>query len=77
MGDSGEYQCVAQNMAARREGPVIRLVVRGLLVYYFLFFYFLFFLFFYDVTLGKLTQKESSDATSLPENSVKQKTNHA
>ena len=30
MGDSGEYQCVARNMAASREGPVIRLDVRGL-----------------------------------------------
>ena len=30
MGDSGEYQCVVTNMAARRVGPVIRLDVRGL-----------------------------------------------
>ena len=30
MGDSGEYQCVARNMAARRIGPVIKLDVRGL-----------------------------------------------
>ncbi|PFX30203.1 uncharacterized protein LOC111323908 isoform X2 [Stylophora pistillata] len=27
VGDSGEYRCVAQNIAARREGPVIRVVV--------------------------------------------------
>jgi len=30
MGDSGEYQCVARNMAARRVGPVIKLDVGGL-----------------------------------------------
>ena len=30
MRDSGEYQCVAKNMAARREGPVMTLDVRGL-----------------------------------------------
>lgn len=27
VGDSGEYRCVAQNIARRREGPVIKLVV--------------------------------------------------
>ena len=27
--DSGEYRCVAMNMAARREGPILRLDVRG------------------------------------------------
>ena len=27
--DSGDYQCVAENMAARRKGPLIRLEVRG------------------------------------------------
>ena len=30
MADSGEYQCVARNMAARRVGPVIKLDVGGL-----------------------------------------------
>ena len=30
MGDSGEYQCEARNMVARRVGPVIKLDVRGL-----------------------------------------------
>ena len=30
VGDSGEYRCVAQNIAARREGPVIRVVVGGM-----------------------------------------------
>ena len=30
MGDSGEYQCVARNMAAKRVGPVIKLDVGGL-----------------------------------------------
>lgn len=30
MGDSGEYQCVARNMAARRVGPIMKLDVRGL-----------------------------------------------
>ena len=33
--DTGEYQCVAENMVARREGLVIRLVVRGLSFSYF------------------------------------------
>ena len=27
--DSGEYRCVAMNMAAHREGPILRLEVRG------------------------------------------------
>ena len=27
--DSGHYQCVAENMAARRQGPLITLEVRG------------------------------------------------
>ena len=26
--DSGEYQCVAENIAARREGPVLKLCVK-------------------------------------------------
>ncbi|CAH3015891.1 unnamed protein product [Porites evermanni] len=30
--DSGEYRCVAMNMAARREGPILRLEVRALLI---------------------------------------------
>ena len=30
IGDSGEYQCVATNMAARRAGPVMKLDVGGL-----------------------------------------------
>ena len=30
MEDSGQYQCVAKNMAATRVGPVIKLDVRGL-----------------------------------------------
>ena len=33
VGDSGEYRCVAQNIARRREGPVIKLVVGGMLVF--------------------------------------------
>ena len=30
LGHSGEYHCVARNVAARREGPVIKLDVGGL-----------------------------------------------
>ena len=30
MGDSGEYHCVARNMAATRVGPVMKLDIRGL-----------------------------------------------
>jgi len=37
--DSGEYQCVAENMAARREGQVITLDVRGLQFVVFLIFF--------------------------------------
>ena len=33
VGDSGKYRCVAQNIARRREGPVLKLVVGGMLVF--------------------------------------------
>ena len=36
--DSGEYRCVAMNMAARREGPILRLEVRGWSVQFHFFF---------------------------------------
>ena len=36
--DSGEYRCVAMNMAARREGPILRLEVKGWSVQFHFFF---------------------------------------
>ena len=36
--DSGEYRCVAMNMAGRREGPILRLEVRGWSVQFHFFF---------------------------------------